>query len=319
MRIRKSFYILIAFILFFVSFVYAETEQDRISFIFSPQHGEICLTTSAIPNQYFSIKLPDGIESQDLFNMIRPEIIPRVIDCFVETIMARNNQNAKEKQKGFFSGDLFEQASEKQEIDLSKEDMQLLLNDLISRIQGKEIDAETKASIERIMQLFIRQICEEDRKVKISTYDQGRYLTLNIAWKQDTILIISADLSEKDTYRIVIGRGTDNAVYYDEISCKQNGMETDWVFSLYRTMAPSFGMVNEQDCVQFAEVRITDLNNKAVHFEGEIHSVLLPVAAGISGEKPAGEEEISIEIYIGKNKEEITEVLIPILDNLMTP
>jgi len=320
MKIQRIIYILIACCLLFVSNVHAEDDQKRISFSLSVENEKLCLTTSMVSEQPFSIELPEGIKARDLFNVIKPDILPEMMVCFAETIIARNNEKSTEIQTGFFSGDLFDLETEKQVIVTDKEDMQLMLSDLISRIPEKEMDAETKNSIERIIQLLIRQIYENETTISISTYDQGHYLTVDISGKQGTMLIISVDLSEKDTYRIVTGRGTGGAaVYYDEISCKQNGTETDYIFSLYRTTAPTFRMVREQDCVQFAEIRVTDQGDKSFEFKGEIHSVLLPEAVGIIGNRPAGEEKVSIEMNIGGREEEMTEVLMPILFNLMTP
>jgi len=319
MKIRKTIYILIIISLLFVLLAHAENDQKRIGINLSDENGELRLITTMVPDQPYSVNLPEGIESQDLFNMIRPDILPKLIDCFAETIMARNNENSKKVQKGFFSGDLFEQASEKQVIDINKEDMQLLLTDLINRIQEKDMDAATINSLDRIMQLCVKQIYGNETRTSICSYDQGRYLTVSFGRKQDTILSISADFSEKDTYRIVIGRGTADAVYYDEIICKKNNMETEYVFSLFRTTAPTFRMVREQDCVQFEEIRITDQDNKAFEFEGEIHSVLLPEATVITGYRHAEEEKVSIEINFGDYEEEITGILKQILFALMTP
>lgn len=314
MKIRKIICILIVFSLLLVSAAQAETDQNRIGFTLSDGHDGIRLTTSMIPDQPFSIGLPEGIEPRDLFNLIRPDMIPMLIDSFAETITERSNEKAKETQKGFFSGDLFEQANEKQIIDFNTEDMQLLITDLTGRL--RETDAETKTILERILQLLIRQI--KETKIRVIAYDQGRYLTVHIGEEKDTLLIISADLSEKETYRIVIGRGTGAAAYYDEIICKENGTETDYVFSLYRTTAPTFRMVSEQDCVQFAEIRVSDLGDRAFEFKGELHSVLLPETAVITGSRPAGEEKVNIEMNIEEHGEEMTEVLIPILFKLMT-
>ena len=316
MKIRKIILILNIFSLLLVSLAQAETDRNRIGLTLSDERGEIRLTTSMIPDQPFSISLPEGIESRDLFNLIRPNMIPMLIDSFAEAIREQNNEIIGKIQKGFFSGDLFEQAYEKKTIDFNKDNMQLLITDLIGRIQG--IDAETKMSLERIMQLFIRQIYENEEKISISSFDQGRYLTVNIGGKQETVLIVSADLSEKDTYRIVIGKGIGSAAYYDEISCKISSTETDYIFSLYRTTVPTFRMVSEQDCVHFVEIRITDQGDKAFEFMGEIHSVLLPETAVITGNRPAEEEKINIEMNIGEREEEITEVLMPILFQLMT-
>jgi hypothetical protein len=315
MKIRKIISILIIFSLLLVSFPQAEADQNRIGLTLSDERGEIRLTTSMIPDQPFSISLPEGIESRDLFNLIRPNMLPMVLDSFARAIMERNNEIIVKPQKGFFSGDLFEQAYEKKIIDFTKDDIQLLITDLIGQLQG--IDADVKNSLERIMKLFIRQVYEKEKKISISYYDQGHYLTINIGGKQETVLIVSADLSEKNTYRIVIGRGTGNVAYYDEISCKQSGTETDYIFSLYRTTVPTFRMVSEQDCVQFAEIRITDQGDKAFEFEGEIHSVLLPEVAVITGNRPAGEEKVNIEMNIGEREQETTEVLMPILFQLM--
>lgn len=316
MKIRKIISILIIFSLLPVSLAQAETAQNRIGFTLSDEHGEIHLTTSMIPDQPFLISLPEGIESRDLFNLIRPNMIPMVIDNFAKAISEQNNEIKGKIQKGFFSGDVFEQAYEKKTIDFNKDDIQLLITDLIGRLQG--IDAEAKNSLERIMQFFIRQMYENEKKISISSFDQGRYVTVNIGGKQETILIVSADLSEKDTYRIVIGQGTGSAVYYDEISCKISGTEIDYIFSLYRTTVPTFRMVSEQDCVQFAEIRITDQGDKAFEFMGEIHSVLLPETAVITGNRPAEEEKINIDMNIGEREEGITDVLMPILFQLMT-
>lgn len=316
MKIRKIISILIIYSLLLVSLAQAETDQNRIGFTLYDERGEVRLITSMIPNQPFSISLPDGVESRDLFNLIRPNMIQMLIDSFAKAIKERNNEIIKVTQKGFFSGDLFEQAYVKEIIDLNKDDMQLLITDMIGQLQG--IDSDAKSSLERIMQLFIRQIYEKEKKISISSYDQGRYLTINFGGKQETVLIVSADLSEKDTYRIVIGRGIGNVAYYDEISCKISGTETDYIFSLYRTTVPTFRMVSEQDCLQFAEIRINDQGDKAFEFMGEIHSVLLPETAVITGNRPAGEEKVNVEIKLGEHGEEITEVLMPILFQLMT-
>ena len=77
-------------------------------------------------------------------------------------------------------------------------------------------------------------------------------------------------------------------------------------------------MVSEQDCVQFAEIRVSDLADRAFEFKGELHSVLLPETAVITGSRPAGEEKVNIEMNIEEHGEEMTEVLIPILFKLMT-
>ena len=318
MKTHKVLYILIAFVLLFVTFADAETENNRINFTVSVENGEIRLIAPTVPEQSIAIELPEGIESRDLFVILRPDIIQILTDCFAETVTSRSEETAK-VIKGFFSGDLFEKATEKQVIDINKEDIQLILSDLISQIQKKEIKSDEKESFERILRWIITQIYGNNTITHISIFDHGRYLTVNVCENQQTKLIISADLTEKDAYRIVIGRGAENAVYYDEIISKKNNMETDYVFSLFTTTAPAFRMVSEQDCVHFTEIKITDQGNGAFEFEGEIQSVLLPGTARISGKNPVGEKKIHIEISLGDQAANISEILLPILFKLLEP
>ena len=300
--------------------------EDAASFSFTLMDNgdDICFETSLIPDTKTVIPLPDGIDADCLFNLIKPDTLPGMVRVFRETAADWSKEKAK-SQTGTYSGDLFESASERTEIILEPEDTKLFFEDLIRHIPAadKPADVEvpdenTVKSAESISRFIADYISESGTSILISTYDTC-YITIEMINQQETIMTISTDLSENNAFRAVIAKGSGNAAYYEEITCQESDAETETAFSLFRTKASSFRMVNEQDCLQYAEIRFKDREESSCYFEGEIHSVLLPSPARITGTRShdeTGQDKVHAELSIDGQEQGLTEILTTVLNSL---
>ena len=259
--------------------------------------------------------------------MIRPNRLPDMIGCFRESIMDRNRINAS-IQKGSYAGDLFDYACEKAVLILTAEDMENLVAELSACFRdshGTEagsISAEDAAkSAESILRSAAGMIFDREMTACISTYDE-KYVTMDIVRQDETVFTLSVDLSGRDSFRLVMARQAEDAAYYDEVTCSVSSGEIAYSFSLYRTAASSFRMVKEEECVQFAEISFLDLDSENWSFEGEIHSVLLPAAAHIKGNRTTGKDDKGIIVAglsFDGQMQEISEILLSALNSILQP
>ena len=323
---KRIICLLISFSLLLVTFTGAISEEVKINFTFQDDGTDIRFLTSLLPEHKLPvIPPPEGMESKDVFALLQPDLLPALIRGFGETITEWNKEKAS-TEKGFFVGDLFEHAGEKEVIDINANDTEILISRLAGHLAETETGGQDEAAaakraenISSALKFLEKQIAGEETTARISTFDKNRYFTIDIQNHQETVLSLSADLSQKDTVCLLICRGAGDAVYYEEINCVSHEAETDYTISLYRTEAPSFRIIKEQECMQFSEIRFNKKSEDTFDFEGEIQSVLLPSAAKINGGKSIDEDgkgTISVDMAYDEQNQGIPGMMIKILDSI---
>ena len=328
MSMKRFFCILTAiFFVFSACAATAENENKKITFTVTDEGDTISLTTSLLPEQKMTIYRAESGDPVDLFALIRPDLLPRLLICFRDTVLDLNKERAS-AQTGSYAGDLFEHASTKEEIELTGEEMSGLISETASRwpnplneATGASLQPETLKRLEQIVRSITDKTFGPNTRAKISTYDQ-KYLTISILRGEEIIAALSADLYGKDGFRMLLARGAADSVFYEEITCVESTEGIDYASSFFRANAPSFRMVSEQDCVQFAEIRFTGFAGEDYAFEGEIQSVLFASTMHIKGNRMQGEDGrgmISTELEAEGQIMELAEMLIPMLYSFLQP
>ena len=327
MIIRRFFYVLLSVCFLFTATSQAENANTKISLTVMDDGDEIVLSTSLLPDNSITIIHPEGSDSKSVFSLFRPETLPEMLSCFKDVILDWNREKSI-ILNGFYVGDLFDHASVKEYLEIGPEEMDRLCSDLAGyfQISGKsaaETDSKTNAisGIGYILRSLIAQLFDQDTTACISTFD-NQYITIDINRLQETFITISADFSEKNTFSLLMGRRTGDAVYYEELICNRDDDKVDYVISLYRTEIPSFRIIVEQDCIQFAEIHCKNAGSDSFSFEGEIQSILLPSRVSINGKRMTGEENrgiICAEMEVQGQAQEINDTLLPILYSILLP
>ena len=326
---KRILCLLISFSLFLVLYMPALSENVKISFIIQDDGKDILLKSSLLPEGVIPVAHPEGKESGNAFALLYPDLLPELIRGFGEKITEWNKKKAS-IEKGSFVGDLFEHASEKEVIEIDAKDIDMLIGELAGQLTDPETNnvedetpaAQNAAYLSAALRSSAGQIFNEETTVRICTFDKNRYFTIDIQNRQDTVVSLSADISQKDSVSLLIVRGAGSAVYYEEINCVSHDTETNYSISLFRSEAPSFRMIKEQECVQFSEIRFDKKSEDTFAFEGEIQSVLLPSAARISGSKGIGENGkgmISVDMAFEEENQEIPVILINVMESIFQP
>ena len=318
-KAMKTFCLLLAFCFLFAAGGTAETQSRGIEAEIDTEGGEIRLRTSLAPGTSATLPLPDGATPEDVFALIRPDALPKLADSLAGALAACAEQAGAETQRGFFTGDLFEQAGEKRDLDLNRAESEKLLEAWAGRIQEQGTDPKTAERAARFLRQAIAQTFGDETNLHISQFDGGRYLSCEIRDGEKPVLTLSADLSESNSCHAVIGRASGQTAWYEEILCRRNGQETEWILCLYRTEEPAFRMVKEQDCVQFSEIRFSEEGEGIRRFEGELHSTALPAAVRFTGSVNTREGSVRAELTADGEGGETAAALIVLINSLLQP
>ena len=262
----------------------AENENKKITFTVTDEGDAICLTTSLLPEQKTTIYRAENGDAEDVFALIRPEILPRLLLCFRETVLDLNS----------YAGDLFEHAITKEEIELTGEAVNNLISEIAGRFQntldettGAFLQPETMKKLEQVLRSIAGKVFDANTRARISTYDR-KYFTIDIIRGEEVMIALSADLSVTDGFHILLARRAADSVFYEELTCDESPEGIEYASSLFRSEAPAFRMISEQDCVQFAEIRFTGIAGEDYAFEGGIQSVLFESSLHIKGNRTQG-------------------------------
>lgn len=326
MIIKRFLYILLSLSLFIASTAEAGN-NTTITFAVMNDEDGISFTTSFLPDSRIQLLHADEATSGDVYSFFHPEAFPDLVISAKNVIQVWNKEKAY-TQHGFYTGDLFDSAYEKEYLELNAQEVELLCFDVVKEFlnnkkTGTEISSETdmKESVVDALWPIISELFDQETTVCISTFDK-QYLSVELVRSQNTIFTVSADISKKESFILLIGRRTADAVYYEEINCKRNNDEIDYLFSLFRSEMPVFKGIGEQDCLQFAEIRCRNTINDGFVFEGEIQSILLPSTANIRGRGLDKENKMCIicaEIEIEGQAQNIIDSILPAFNNVLQP
>ena len=303
----------------------AENENKKITFTVTDEGDAICLTTSLLPEQKTTIYRAENGDVEDIFALIRPEVLPRLLLCFREAVLDLNKERAS-THEGSYAGDLFEHAITKEEIELTGEAVNNLISETAGRFQntldettGASLQPETLKKLEQVLRSIAGKVFDTNTRARISTYDR-KYFTIDIIRGEEVMIALSADLSGTDGFHILLARRAADSVFYEELTCDESPEGIEYASSLFRSEAPAFRMISEQDCVQFAEIRFTGIAGEDYAFEGGIQSVLFESSLHIKGNRTQGAQgrgTISTELEAEGQGSEFSEQLIPMLNSIL--
>lgn len=326
MSMKRFLYILvtICFIIHACSAT-AENENKKITFTVTDEGDAICLTTSLLPEQKTTIYRAENGDAEDVFALIRPEILPRLLLCFREAVLDLNKERTS-THEGSYAGDLFEHAITKEQIELTGEAVSDLISETAGRCQntpdettGASLQPGTLKKLEQVLRSIAGKVFDTNTRARISTYDR-KYFTIDIIRGEEVMLALSADLSGTDGFHILLARRAADSVFYEELTCDESPEGIEYAGSLFRSEAPAFRMISEQDCVQFAEIRFTGIAGEDYAFEGGIQSVLFDSSLHIKGNRTQGAQgrgTISTELEAEGQGPEFAEQLIPMLNSIL--
>lgn len=303
----------------------AENENKKITFTVTDEGDAICLTTSLLPEQKTTIYRAENGNVEDIFALIRPEVLPRLLLCFREAVLDLNKERAS-THEGSYAGDLFEHAITKEEIELTGEAVKNLISETAGRFQntldettGASLQPETLKKLEQVLRSIAGKVFDTNTRARISTYDR-KYFTIDIIRGEEVMIALSADLSGTDGFHILLAQRAADSVFYEELTCDESPEGIEYASSLFRSEAPAFRMISEQDCVQFAEIRFTGIAGEDYAFEGGIQSVLFESSLHIKGNRTQGAQgrgTISTELEAEGQGSEFAEQLIPMLNSIL--
>ena len=249
----------------------------------------------------------------------------KLLLCFREAVLDLNKERAS-THEGSYAGDLFEHAITKEEIELTGEAVNNLISETAGRFQntldettGASLQPETLKKLEQVLRSIAGKVFDTNTRARISTYDR-KYFTIDIIRSEEVMIALSADLSGTDGFHILLARRAADSVFYEELTCDESPEGIEYASSLFRSEAPAFRMISEQDCVQFAEIRFTGIAGEDYAFEGGIQSVLFESSLHIKGNRTQGAQgrgTISTELEAEGQGPEFAEQLIPMLNSIL--
>ena len=297
MIFRRFFCLLISSLLVFASFSYAEENEKQVEFEVVDNGKEISLKTSLLPGRDITLWHPEGNDTQMIFSYLtQPGFFADCLNSLKRAIIDRNKTEGSVLY-GYYTGDLFEEAFKKEELILSSDELKLLLADISKYYEYGE--TETTGIAAGLFSRLISRVTEEDTVFSISTYNEDRFITIEVIQNDLDLMTLSLDYPDENTVGLLIGTGAGDAIYYEEVSCTKSDGKYNYSISLFRTEGESFRQVSEQDCLNFCELHTGDMNILSYDFDGEIQSVLMPAAAYVAGRRSIskdGNGKISVKI-----------------------
>ena len=120
-----------------------------------------------------------------------------------------------ETETGSYTGDAFIHASRMERVVFSYGDMLMLYQRLLSRCnQGSDNPSQKLGS-------SIQDLPEKNYMFELKLFDERKYISLNVLDRQNTIMTLSADISQPGQINAVLGCGFTEKNYYWKIGIEQ--------------------------------------------------------------------------------------------------
>ncbi len=130
-------------------------------------------------------------------------------------------------REGYFSGDAFETASIVQEISFSYGDLLMLGRKIRAALQDEGIELPDG---DDLLDMLTPQ---RNVRLDLKIFDEGKYASLNVLKGEDTVMTVSANLSDPDCLLLVTGYGFGGKNYYSRILAEKSENRLDMTEMLY--------------------------------------------------------------------------------------
>lgn len=222
----------------FVSAAHADAQIEALMVIHSENSDEVAATfdlyeqnenTVAVSSLFpdFAVFLDRKIPAVDAFFYLTPDNCRQTMMFVEQTRDSWIKQQQLQTKTGFFSGELFDDASAEISTTFSADAFSVYLNtfsDMNSDQNPIMFSAAVQFLVSRLEDLR-QMVGEEDIQITDKTYDQGKYETILFRNQNSTVLTVSVDHSVENRKKLLISYRNDGKTYFREIEFSFNGKE----------------------------------------------------------------------------------------------
>lgn len=237
--------------------------------LFREEDGTTLLTSTLTPD--YAIQIPTEKENKyktlEMLFDIRPESIvlftARIDEIYQEWLKTRNTAS----YEGIYTGSLFEKAA-------SVCSAEYMLSDLVQYIKtkhhsdaesGNEHQNKAKSVADMLLVCFedyADAIAEEyNPLVRTNSYDDGRYITVNLLKQGQVIMTVSLDNTKDDEKRILVLHRENSTYYFRDMTVSLSNNEFTVQSDLYSGKASLFENVSKEDLLISEYLTLTGGNN----------------------------------------------------------
>ena len=191
-------------------------------------NGESLVTSALVPGTGIRSA---ALNPEELLNV--PSKLSRIInnDRPAEVVLAclRDwfNYMQPVTREGYFSGDAFETASIVQEISFSWGDLLMLGRKIRAALLNEGIELPDEDSLPEMI------TPQRNIRFDLKIFDEGKYASLNVLKGEDTVMTVSANLSDPDCLLLITGCGFGGKNYYSRLLAEKSENRLDITEMLY--------------------------------------------------------------------------------------
>ena len=242
-------------------------EQDtRIRLDIYADNDQIYITSSLIPDTCIRISginpAQIGDAAAELIRNIRSGKMTEIAEGCIRDWIAFMQPETRE---GSFSGDAFEQATSMQRITFSWGDLMMLGRNTLKALKTEGLSGE-------LLEGDWSELLTPQRNIRfdLKIFDGGKYASLGVLDGADTVMTVSANLSDPDCALVITGCGTGGKNYYSSILAEKKENRVDITEMLYaddmKTGCPGLG-TDSLICTQANIIEWTETNGTAENIQ----------------------------------------------------
>ena len=203
--------------------------------------------TSLLPDKALFFGCSDESVTEDFSFLYLPAGLFRTALTDTETTIIEwiSRRSNAEVYTGFYTGDLFRQATNKISTSFTAAELADFLHLQATDLTAKNGVGESPANISRLIMsylgIWLQSIPDwQDMIVHADLYDQAKYVSISFIRDEQAVICVSADLSSGNSRKIVTVTRTQNSYYFTGINIQCNDDRIDFRTSVYSSASQSY-------------------------------------------------------------------------------
>ena len=218
---------------------------------------------------------------------------------------------------GIYAGELFDYAAVMRYAEVHLSELSGIIRDAVAGETAPDTDKFRKDIYSFIADLFEDRTEDMDLKISIASYDEGRYVSAMIMNNEDVKTILSADFSDENETRLLIGYREEGRYYFRDISILYSGKKDITITSSLRSGEESSYHNLSGNRPLFTETLI--LSDDMNRYELKTDSVSEPlIVSGTASVRDNGQAGMNAIVRIGDQDRGILDISID-LENMARP
>ena len=253
---------------------YSGTEASKtLSLDAYKQEGKTLIVSSLFPDYVLESKTDSAVSAAGeltAFQLLHPDKAAayalKVKTLLFDWLKAQKGT----RERGVFAGELFDTAGEKTSCAFP-------LSDLIALWMG-QTDAPLFAFID-----------ETDAVLKVSSFDENKYISADVCKNEETVMTVSADLSEEAQTKLLFAWAEDGRTYFREVSFRPEEGSVVLSSAFYAGSGTSWRSVKESSPLFEEKLTVISVTENEAAFFGELSAPALSAPLCVSGSFETGE------------------------------